>query len=228
MRKLYLDSADISDIKLIASTTAIAGVTTNPSLMAKTGKGSYHDKILGIAELLKSENNGEDGKHLSVEVTTSNPNEMVDQAIGIQSLLRGCLGYIDLHIKIPVTFDNLSIISELEHEHDIRVNATACMMPSQAKLASDAGASVVSFFYNRMLDGGDKTASYSIESFAKNREDASIICGSIRKPQDVYDCWRAGSDAVTCSLNIIKLLLKHPQTDLAVKQFQDDIDKWQE
>ncbi|MHA2045888.1 MAG: transaldolase family protein [Candidatus Thorarchaeota archaeon] len=251
MRRLYLDSANIDDIAKISHTDAISGVTTNPSLMAKTEKGDYFEKLSLIAKVLGQGvlKKGVNKKHLSVEVITSSPSEMAPQAIKLWEHLKPFEQWIDLHIKIPVTIENLRTITFLERGHNIRVNATACMMPSQAKLAEDAGASVVSFFYNRMKDGGDPNNQATVREYADSRKlhkrqynplqghwcqqlddyvTSTIICGSIRKPQDIYDCWDAGAEAVTASMKIINLLMEHPQTDLAIKQFQDDIDKWQE
>jgi len=235
--KLYLDSADLDEITRVAKTNAISGVTTNPSLVSKTRKGNYFERLNDIAEILSGACNKR--KHLSVEVITLDPHEMVDQAIDIWSNLK-TFNNLDVHVKIPLTLDTLGTITTLETKYNIRVNATACMVSSQAKLAMDAGASVVSFFYNRMKDGGNAAPFDEIKEFSDSRDVAldadwysynkngnpAIICGSIRRPSDVYECWNAGADAVTASMKIIELLSKHPQTDKAIKGFQNDIEEW--
>ena len=244
MSKLYLDSANLDEIRRIAGTDAIAGVTTNPSLMAKEKKGDYHKHLVEIADILNRFGTSMGSKHLSVEVITLDSFEMFTQAKELTLKLgKEQFPKLDLHIKIPVTVDNLNTITLLENE-GIKVNATACMMTSQAKLAVDAGASVVSFFYNRMKDGGDKEPERQIENFVTMRDQekneytaydelwgktkSEIICGSIRRPTDVYECWKAGAEAVTVSMKIIELLMSHPQTDKAINGFQADIEKWLE
>ena len=239
--KLLLDSANYNEITRICDTSAISGVTTNPSLMAKEVKGDYLNKITNIAQLLHSTCLR---KHLSAEVITLDPNEMLVQAVEIREALKFSAEFVDLHIKIPVTLENLSVITSLEGM-GIKVNATACMMHSQAKMAIDAGASIISYFYNRIKDGGgidpdeeiNKTASYRRSpEFCGDPSKAyitaygapSIICGSIRKPEDVTACWESGSEYVTASLKIIELLLKHEQTDIAINGFQKDIEAWLE
>jgi len=238
MGKLYLDTANIDEIKRLTRTTAISGVTTNPSLMAKEEKGDYVGKLKEIAEETI-------GMHLSVEVITLEPREMVKQAIELRDELKD----VDLFVKIPVTLDNLTVISHLEVNEKIKVNATACMTADQAKMAMDAGASVVSFFYNRMKDG-KLDADDELRRFANFRTNKNyvyeskmmfgatrcysiydipmpkVICGSIRKPEDITACWAAGADIVTASMKTIEQLISHPQTDKAIQGFQEDIEKW--
>ena len=244
MKKLLLDSANIDEITLVSCTSAISGVTTNPSLMAKESKGDYNTRLTEIAMTLNHGAAKDKEKHLSVEVITTDPIEIEEQAVELYDML-GSRNFprIDLHIKVPVTIENLNIITRLENRK-IKVNATACMMPSQAKLAMDAGASVVSFFYNRMKDGGDNAAAETIAEFDRVRKgpqewqaygkslsdynDCKVICGSIRTPEDVTECWNHGADAVTVPMRIVELMMEHPQTDLAITRFQEDIDKWLE
>lgn len=247
--RLLLDSANLGDIRRISHTDAIAGVTTNPSLIAKTEKGDYIERLELIAKILGQgcHQKNVNRKHLSVEVITTDPHRMFIQAKKIAERLKDYAQWIDLHVKIPVTVDTLRVITDLERGWHVNVNATACMMPSQAKMAMDAGASVVSFFYNRMKDGGDVSPSYTIREFAELRPrqdllmttsfvperglsnyDCQIICGSIRKPEDVMLCWDAGADFVTVGMHIIELFMKHPQTDLVIENFQRDIDGWLE
>ena len=220
MGKLYLDTANIDEIKRLTRTTAISGVTTNPSLMAKEEKGDYVGKLKEIAEETI-------GMHLSVEVITLDPREMVKQAIELRDELKD----VDLFIKIPITLDNLTVISHLEVNEKIKVNATACMTADQAKMAMDAGASVVSFFYNRMKDGhlnaDREIRMFHIDAMHRlSHSGCNIICGSIRKPEDITACWAAGADIVTASMKTIEQLISHPQTDKAIQGFQEDIEKW--
>lgn len=229
MKELYLDSANLEDIVLCVRTDAVAGVTTNPSLMAKEAKGDYIKKLDDICQMFQT--NARARKHLSVEVTTLDPDKMYGQAHELRDAL-GKYDRVQLHVKIPVTFQTLEVISRLGDD-GIKVNATACMTALQAKLAHDAGAPVISFFYNRMIDeyNGAQDAHMralgQIATFSHEfNRNSKIICGSIRKPDDLLNCWVNGSDIVTASLKIIRESLVHPQTDKAIKQFQEDIERW--
>lgn len=218
MKMLFLDSANLDEIKQMVKTEAIQGVTTNPSLMAKEAKGGYVQRLNEICNVLADTDRR---LHLSVEVITSDPEKMQEQAM----LLRDSLPTtVDLHVKIPVLFDTLPVITRLSNSR-VKVNATACMTALQAKLAEDAGAEIVSFFYNRMLDGA-VDADTEIQKYCEIRRNSQIICGSIRKPDDVRRCWRAGAEIVTASVKVIREMIAHPKTDEAVAQFQRDIDAW--
>jgi TalC/MipB family fructose-6-phosphate aldolase len=225
MKQLFLDSANIDEIKSVLATDAIRGVTTNPSLMAKEVKGGYTQRLQDICQLFDDISTAK--KHLSVEVITLDPSKMYDQAMMLQDILGGHKN-VDLHIKIPVLFETLHVISKLS-DKQVNVNATACMTMEQAKIAHDAGATVISFFYNRMLDGV-VDAELEIGRFCNKMLELNIksrvICGSIRKSGDPWKCWLAGADIVTVSMKVLKDMIRHPQTDRAVKQFQEDIEKW--
>lgn len=229
MKELFLDSANMDEIALCVRTDAIAGVTTNPSLMAKEAKGDYVKKLNDICQLFQTYAKAR--KHLSVEVTTLDPDKMYGQAHELQEALGLDFDKVQLHIKIPVMFETLEVISRLGDD-GIKVNATACMTALQAKLAHDAGAPIISFFFNRMIDGahgnnGRDLALMQLSDFSEElNRNSRVICGSIRKPQDLSDCWRNGADIVTASFKIIKETLVHPETDKAIQQFQKDIDAW--
>lgn len=236
MGKLLLDSANLDSIKRMMQYDCVAGVTTNPSLVAREEKGDYTQKLLEIANVMGSRPLRYK-RHLSVEVTSLDPEEMFKQAIQLKLDLQRFQRNIDLYIKIPVTFENLAVISRLQ-SHGINVNATACMNSIQAKLAADSGARIVSFFYNRIRDGKD-SPNVAINEFISIREKTTmegtivltgnaIICGSIRSKYDVLDCFKENVEFVTASEKIIREMCEHPQTTIAIKQFQEDIDAWLE
>jgi transaldolase len=221
MKELYLDTANIGEISEMLRTDAIQGVTTNPSLMAKEQKGSYTQKLDDICQMFQAYSTGR--KHLSVEVISLDPKIMYQQAFTLKEAL-GKYDKVQLHIKIPVMLETLEVISKLS-DNGIKVNATACMTALQAKLAHDAGAPIISFFYNRMIDGG-VDADLELQRFAELNRNARVICGSIRKPDDLRRCWLSGADIVTASMKVIKETITHPKTDEAISQFQKDIDAW--
>jgi transaldolase len=226
-RLLFLDTANFDDIDKFLGTGAIRGVTTNPSLVAKEEKKcAYSDMIKNLIVLVNDKGMRVGRKfHLSVEVIETSADKMLEQALSFDEVSRThqC---VDLFVKIPVTFDNLNLISRLTRKN-VDINATCCMTALQAKMAQDAGAGIVSFFYNRIKDGGSDP-NYVLQDFADIRnKEVKVICGSIRKPDDVFRAWTNGSDIVTASTKVIRDMLQHDQTDRAIKQFEEDITKWQ-
>lgn len=247
-KRLYVDSANIEEIRRALATGAVSGVTTNPSLMAKEAKGDYLKKLEEIAVELSFLVWRDSVEHLSVEVTTLDPGKMADQAFELNERLSSRLAstFVQLFVKIPIGFEYLRVMNEVNKFGF--VNATAAMTARQALLAERAGAAVVSFFYNRMIDGGDENgrgegpgyarrrALDEIAKFARLREITEndekepcceIICGSIRRPEDVLECWEAGADIVTAPLRVVEKMVEHPKTTEAIERFQKDIEQWQ-
>lgn len=250
MRKLLLDTANIDEVRELIFTDAIHGVTTNPSLMAKeSASKGYLGGLIDLARLVDSASSEYHKKHLSVEAVGLTKTELFDSARELHDTIsKGCVN-LNLFVKIPVTLENLVLITQLTNA-GIQVNATACMTAKQAYLAREAGAPIVSFFYNRMIDGNTPVipptpgflsgfhprteALEEIKKFTKLNDEyvdcmdrsCSTICGSIRRPDDVMECWEAGSEYVTASRAVIEKMMKHPKTDEALAQFQTDYDKW--
>lgn len=242
--KLLLDSADITEIKNWVQSDVIAGVTTNPSLVAKETKRDYLEMLQEIAKIVNDSvrdigKQTATRKHLSVEVTTLNPDKMIEQAIQLDKFLQR-FSKVDVFIKIPIMPETLRVISTLRHEHHVRINATAAMTSLQAKMASDAGAHVVSFFYNRILDykmqqekernGIKKQHPNDVISEYKVRLGGNLvpcIIGSIRTVDDVAECWDQNADFVTVGPKVLRQMMMHPKTTEAIEQFQKDFDDWQ-
>jgi transaldolase len=243
--KLYLDSANLNDIREALDSGAISGITTNPTLMAKElgndgpiKKRAYSAHLREIVKLTQGR------IPVSIEVLSTDPVEMLVQARMIHKDFPGAV------IKIPVGWQELGIISDLSAA-GIPVNATCLFTTRQAVMAINAGARYVSFFYNRMIDcqlkriglvvGGynekemDLAASTARQAIQDTRKligeplgiGGSIICGSIRQPRDVIDCWLAGADIVTASLPIIKALCGHPGTTESIEKFMADLGELQ-
>ena len=223
-KELYLDSALINEIDQIIDSSFISGVTTNPSLVAKAEKMDY-SKLLNKIAIRLTTSGGADIKHFSVEVLSTNPDRMYDEAMKIYEDLRHG---VDLFVKVPATYEYMPLITKLTNR-GISVNATACFIASQAACAVNSGAKIVSFFYNRMLDAkiSLKDEIADLTNMGCNAS-FKIICGSIRRPEDIRNCWDAGANIVTTPLNIIKLFSTHPKTNAAINSFSEDIKKWLE
>lgn len=243
--RLFLDSANLTDIEEALTGSLIQGVTTNPSLLSKEPKGEYLTHMKKIIALLKKDRRN---LSLSVEVFSDNPAEMLKQAREFTKALR----YKNLAIKIPVSFKGQNYLGVVRRLSDagIAVNCTACMTPLQLTLAGAAGARFVSFFYNRVRDGAEEPAYEAVRKEMLVRKDievgdfdpnrvlrearlllapypqAEIIAGSIRSVLDVKEAGLAGAHIVTASLKTIKAALAHFKTDHAVQNFLKDFHQW--
>lgn len=227
MKKLFLDSAIFSDIDKLVS-CRIKGVTTNPSLISKNlelnRNKDEHAFDFYLRFLKQLSLHIPYDTHLSVEVISNDTNEMYRQANEIKEYLNW-QNNSSRAIKIPVTLDNLNVINKLA-KNDFHINATACINVHQAKMAAEAGAKYVSFFYRRGLDAKEDMIE-NIKSFRSlYKENIEVICGSIREPYDITDCWNAGADIVTVPIKVIENSLKHEQTDKAIEGFTKDIESW--
>ncbi len=219
--KLFIDSANLADIEDALRTGAISGVTTNPSIMAKEGvtdRVSHYHAILELA--------GMQDLSVSVEITESEPERMLDEALGIVRALE----YSHLAIKVPICWSWLPVVRRLIAE-GIKVNVTACMSYAQAIVAADAGATYVSLFWNRIRDYGshyvDGDAPQDVvravrDTFRENDCKTKIIVGSIRSTRDVTDAIMSGAHIVTVPPQFLAPLCEHPKTDEVIEQFMRD------
>jgi transaldolase len=219
--KLFVDSANLGEIEEALARGFPAGVTTNPSILAREERTDLVEHIHRIIALLRRY-----GRELplSVEVYAEDPGEMLDQALKFVSAFR----YPALSVKIPIGWDELRVIAELRRR-DVRVNCTCCMTFSQAYMAALAGADYVSLFYNRIKDaGGDARAvvAETVRAFRAAGVSAQVIVGSIRHPHDVSEALAAGADIVTVPPKLLPPLTRHPKTTEAVQQFLDDFRRW--
>lgn len=219
--KIFVDSANLDDIEAALLRGFPSGITTNPTILAKEPRSGYEEHIGKIIELIRR--HGYDIP-LSVEVFTTDPDEMLRQAERFVSYFE----YPNLVVKIPIGWDELRVISELR-QRDVAVNCTCCMSYNQAVMAALAGANYVSLFYNRILDTGSDARSVVEQvarSFHANGVASEIIVGSIRHMVDVSEAFQAGADIVTVPPSFLPSLTRHPKTDETVQQFVTDYQKW--
>lgn len=220
--KIFVDSANLGDIEDALQRGFPAGITTNPSILAREEKGDFREHVRRIIDLIE--------KHgyeipLSVEVFSTRPDEMVAQA---EDFVRHFGSYPQLNIKVPVGWDELAVVRELRRR-DIRVNCTCCMSYNQAILAAQAGANYVSVFFGRIKDLGYDAGQVVRQLRATFRErqwPGEIIVGSIRHIMDVNEALQAGADIVTVPPKFFRQLTQHPKTDEAVGQFVTDFQAW--
>lgn len=222
--KIFVDSANLVEIEEALDRGFPAGITTNPSILAKEQKGDFREHIKKIIDLAQRY---DFDIPLSVEVFSTKREEMIRQA---EDFVGHFGHYKNINVKVPVGWDELAVIRELRRR-GIRVNCTCCMSYNQAVMAAAAGANYVSLFYGRIRDIGYDAASVVRAVKATLRESGSqceIIVGSIRHIADINEALQAGADIVTVPPKFFRQMVSHPKTDEAVSQFITDFQKWLE
>lgn len=209
--KFFVDTADINDIKELAETGLLDGVTTNPSLIHKSGR-DFLEVVAEICRIVPGP--------VSAEVVAIDHDEMMREAEIVRKIAD------NIAVKVPLTLDGLKTCKKLT-EDGTMVNVTLCFSANQALLAAKAGATFVSPFVGRHDDVGypgmelisDIRLIYDNYDFA-----TEILVASVRHPIHVHEAAKMGADVMTAPPAVIKQLFKHPLTDNGLKSFLDD---WQ-
>jgi transaldolase len=220
--KLFVDSANLADIQAALERGFPSGVTTNPSILSKEERRDYREHIADIIELLLKFGRP---LPLSVEVFTTDPSEMIEQA---EEFIHHFGHYEPLTIKVPVGWDELRVISALA-ERNIAVNATCGMSLNQALMAVNAGARYISLFWGRIRDTGYDAGNVVgdvRQLLDRVGSSSEIIVGSIRHMMDVNEAALAGAHIVTVPPQFFPKMCQHPKTDEAVAQFVGDFREW--
>jgi transaldolase len=211
--KIFIDTANLSEIKKAKAFGLVDGVTTNPTLLAKEGEGT-ETLIRKISEEVKGP--------VNVEVTGMTCEEMVKEAIVMATWGD------EIVIKIPITLEGLKTVKILSQE-GIHTNVTLLFSPSQAILAAKAGATYVCPFLGRLDDIGFN----GLELIRQIRAiyssypeiETQIIVASVRNPIHVIEAAMLGAEIVTIPPAIIEQMVKHPLTDKGIAQFLEDAKK---
>ena len=207
--KMFIDTANVSEIRQANDWGVICGVTTNPSLIAKEGK-VFEEVITEITTIV-------DGP-ISAEVVAPDAEGMVVEARKLASIHKNIV------IKIPVTLEGLKAVKLLSAE-GIKTNVTLIFSAAQALMAARAGATYVSPFVGRLddiSDNGMDLISDIAEIFAIHDIETEIISASIRGPQDVVDSAKAGAHIATIPYKVFTQMIKHPLTDIGIEKFMAD------
>ena len=207
--KLFIDSANIDEIKDINSWGVICGVTTNPSLIAKEGR-VFEKVVKEIASIV-------DGP-ISAEVISLNSQGMLEEGRELAKI------HPNIIIKVPMTEEGLKAV-KIFKEEGIKTNVTLIFSPTQALLAARAGATYVSPFVGRLDDIGSDGL-YLIQDivaiFQMHDISCEIIAASVRHPIHVSNSAKAGADIATIPYNVFMQMLSHPLTDSGIKGFLKD------
>ncbi len=208
--ELFLDTANIEEVRQGVKLGVVSGVTTNPSLAAREGPGSFRDLVLEICRLVPGP--------VSVEVTALDAAGMVRQA-------RELAGWApNVVVKIPVTAAGLEATSQLARE-GIKVNCTLCFSVNQCLLAARAGAAYVSPFVGRLDDVGHDGMAVvrdTVEIFRRYNIQTRVLAASIRHPLHVVAAAKAGADIATVPFKVLTQMLHHPLTDIGLSRFLED------
>ncbi|WDL95179.1 fructose-6-phosphate aldolase [Alicyclobacillus sp. ALC3] len=207
--KLFIDTANVAEIKNAAEMGILSGVTTNPSLIAKEGR-NFVEVLKEIIEIV-------DGP-ISAEVVSLDADNMVEEALPLAALHKNII------IKVPMTAEGLKAVHRLA-KRDIKTNVTLVFSANQALLAARAGASFVSPFIGRLDDisyNGIELIADISTIFDIHGIDTEIIAASIRHPMHVTEAAKAGAHIATCPYGVLDRMIKHPLTDQGIERFLAD------
>ena len=210
--KFFLDGSNIEKIKKFSDLGLIDGVTTNPSIILKSGKNMI-EVISELASIVSGS--------ISAEVSALDSEKMVAEGRKLSEIAK------NVTVKLPITWDGLRACNILSKK-GISVNMTLCFSSSQALLAAKAGAEYVSPFIGRLddlnLEGIDLISDIKL-IYSNYKFSTKILAASIRTINHVKQCARFGADVATIPLDIFEKLVKHPLTDSGLSQFTADWEK---
>jgi len=207
---IFLDTANIDQIREAASLGIISGVTTNPSLVSKEATADYESVVKTICSIV-------DGC-VSAEVLAEDADTMIEEARVRASWAP------NVAVKIPITAEGLRATSTVSRE-GIKVNMTLCFSANQGLLAARAGAAYVSPFVGRLDDVGHdgmQVVADLVEVFRRYGLLTKVIAASIRHPLHCLAAAKAGADIATVPYNVLMQMIKHPLTDTGIARFLED------
>ena len=210
--KCFLDTANVEEISEMMSTGLVDGVTTNPSLIAASGR-DIMEVIAEICEIV-------DGP-VSAEVTATDFETMLAEGRLLQKIAP------NIAVKVPLTFDGLKTCKILSNE-GTPVNVTLCFSAAQALLAAKAGAAFISPFVGRVDDMGGvgmELISDIVQIYSNYDLSTEVLVASVRGPQHVIQAALLGADIATLPSSVIKAMYKHPLTETGLKAFLTDWEK---
>ena len=209
--KFFVDTANIDEISELSEMGIVDGVTTNPSLIYKSGR-DFKEVIKEIARIVSGP--------ISAEVTSLDKNEMIDQGLELSKIANNIV------IKVPLTEHGLIACKNLSKK-SVKVNVTLCFSSSQALIAAKMGATYISPFIGRLDDISNEGLNLieeiiTIYSNYPDRLSTEVLVASIRSPLQVVQVAQMGADVATIPPKIIKQMMKHPLTDIGLNSFMED------
>jgi transaldolase len=210
--KFFIDTADVKEIKEAAAMGLVDGVTTNPSLVAKSGR-KFREVLLEICDIVKGP--------VSAEVVSTTHDAIMKEARELAGLRPNIV------VKIPLIPEGLKAVRTCTDE-GIKTNVTLCFSATQALLAAKAGASYISPFVGRLDDvstNGMQLIREIVEIYDNYSFTTEVLVASVRHPMHVQEAALIGAHVATCPLSVLIQLSKHPLTDSGLAKFLSDWEK---
>jgi transaldolase len=207
--KIFIDTANLEEIRSAASMGILDGVTTNPSLVAKEGK-DFRELLMEICAVV----NGD----ISAEVIATDAEGMLKEGRELAKI------HDNIVVKVPLTEDGLRAVKAFSAE-GIRTNVTLCFSPNQALLAAKAGAYIISPFVGRLDDistNGMDLIQQILTIYWNYQFETQVLVASIRHPMHVVESATMGAHIATMPYKVLTGLLKHPLTDIGLERFLQD------
>lgn len=207
--KFFVDTAEVSDIKALIPTGLVDGVTTNPSLVAKSGR-DFREMIAEVCALVPGP--------VSAEVTALETDKMIEEGQSLAKIAKNVV------VKLPLTLKGIAACKALT-DAGIKTNVTLCFSANQALIAAKAGATYISPFIGRLDDIGEdgmqliRDIRMIYDNYGFRTE---ILAASIRSPMHMRESALAGADVATAPPSVIKALANHPLTDKGLEAFLAD------
>lgn len=211
--KLFVDTGDLEEVRKAAEWGILDGVTTNPTLIAKTGKG-FKEVVLKICDLVP-------GGAISAEVVATDYDTMLREALEISSW------HEQIVVKVPLIEPGIRLVSTLA-DKGIRTNVTLVFSVSQALMAAKAGATYISNFVGRVDDlgaDGMEAVRDTVNMIDTYGFESQVLVASVRHPVHVLESIRCGAHVSTMPYKIMEMLFKHPMTDSGLERFLGDWNK---
>ena len=208
--KIFIDTANLDEIKQAAEMGILDGVTTNPSLVSKEGHKDFRSMLEKIVAIVDGD--------ISAEVVSTTCNEMVNEGRELAKI------HENIVVKVPLIAEGLKAVKIFSAE-GIRTNVTLCFSASQAILAAKAGAYIISPFVGRLDDisqNGMELISQIVQIYDNYDYQTQILVASVRHPIHFVEGAMMGADISTMPFKVIEQLVKHPLTDSGLNKFLDD------
>lgn len=208
--KIFIDTANLNEIKEAADMGVLDGVTTNPSLVSKEGHKDFRSMLEKICAIVDGD--------ISAEVVSVTCDEMLKEGRELAKINKNIV------VKVPLIKEGLKAV-KIFSEEGIRTNVTLCFTASQALLAAKAGAYIISPFVGRLDDistNGMELISQIAQIYGNYNIQTQILVASVRHPLHFVDSALIGADIATMPLKVIEQLLKHPLTDIGLSTFLSD------
>lgn len=208
--KIFIDTANLDEIREAADMGILDGVTTNPSLVAKEGHKDFRSMLLKICEIVDGD--------VSAEVVSTKSDDILKEGRELAKIHKNIV------VKVPLIKDGLKAVKVFSEE-GIRTNVTLCFSASQAILAAKAGAYIISPFVGRLDDisqNGMELIQQIVQIYGNYNYQTQVLVASVRHPLHFVDSALIGADIATMPIKVIEQLVKHPLTDLGLDKFLSD------